>query len=150
MCHLPQRIYVRVVSYQATRLGDEDEEEGEEEPDDRYWAHTQHVPTRGWSLVADRVLPPSWDRACRIRLDAPVTLLPHTTRGVYIHSSLPDDLGLQYQVTDSQSVNHAVRLSVGLKTHNVFTLFIPLPPPAPPYIIFYFTCTHFSNYNMLL
>lgn len=33
----------------------------------------------------------------QIKFDHPVTLLPHTQRGLYCHSSLPDDLGIQYQ-----------------------------------------------------
>ena len=50
-----------------------------------------------WTLVADRVMNPSWDRACNIRFDTPLTMLPRSTCGIYIHSSLPDDLGIQYQ-----------------------------------------------------
>ena len=34
--------------------------------------------------------------------DQPVTLLPHGQRGLYCHSSLPDDLGIQYQSYDSR------------------------------------------------
>jgi hypothetical protein len=33
----------------------------------------------------------------QIRFDKPVRLLPHTTRALYCHSGLPDDLGIQYQ-----------------------------------------------------
>ena len=32
----------------------------------------------------------------------PVTLLPHQRRGLYCHSSLPDDLGIQYQSYQSK------------------------------------------------
>lgn len=59
--------------------------------------------------MADVMCPPSWDRATevfpvlsdlhyrQIRLRNPVTILPHSRRAFYIHSSLPDDLGIQYQ-----------------------------------------------------
>ena len=38
----------------------------------------------------------------QIKFDQPVTLLPHSQRGLYCHSSLPDDLGIQYQSYQSK------------------------------------------------
>lgn len=40
-----------------------------------------------------------WDSTTEIVFEKPVVLLPGTTRGIYVHSALPDDLGLQYQTT---------------------------------------------------
>lgn len=38
----------------------------------------------------------------QIKFNQPVTLLPHQQRGLYCHSSLPDDLGIQYQSYQSK------------------------------------------------
>lgn len=51
----------------------------------------------GWTLVADAVMRPSWDRHFQIPLKEPFRMLPHRVHGFYIHSSLPGDLGIQYQ-----------------------------------------------------
>jgi hypothetical protein len=50
-----------------------------------------------WSLVADRVCRPSWDRPLEIKLHTPLVIPPHGRRALYCHSGLPDDLGIQYQ-----------------------------------------------------
>ena len=52
--------------------------------------------SRGWTLVADKVCRPSWDRHVSIALTKHFTMLPHSVHGFYIHSSLPGDLGIQY------------------------------------------------------
>lgn len=74
----------------------------EQDNDDRrnpnhWWAHAENVSKTGWYQVADETLMPSWDKPREIRLDTPVKLLPHSRLGFYLHSGLPDDLGIQYQ-----------------------------------------------------
>jgi hypothetical protein len=44
---------------------------------------------------------PSWDVPVRIALSTPVRILPGGCASIYIHSSLPDDLGIQYRSTSS-------------------------------------------------
>jgi hypothetical protein len=41
----------------------------------------------------------SWDEPVRIQLARPVRILPGGCSAIYIHSSLPDDLGIQYRST---------------------------------------------------
>lgn len=43
---------------------------------------------------------PSWDVPLRIPLAKPVRILPGECRALYVHSSLPDDLGVQYRSTE--------------------------------------------------
>jgi len=62
-----------------------------------WWAHSESISQTGWYQVADEVCSPSWDKPREIRLSTPVKMLPHTRVGFYLHSSLPDDLGIQYQ-----------------------------------------------------
>lgn len=62
-----------------------------------WWAHHGHLSHEGWELVADTHCSPSWDKLTTIPLSQPVTLLPHSVRALYVHSDLPDDLGIQYQ-----------------------------------------------------
>jgi hypothetical protein len=52
-----------------------------------------------WERVYHSAHKPMWNSTTEIKFDKPVTLLPGTTRGIYVHSALPDDLGLQYQST---------------------------------------------------
>jgi hypothetical protein len=63
----------------------------------QYWAYRQLLSKDGWTLVADQVCRPSWDRLTEIKLDIPLCLLPHERKAIYCHSGLPDDLGIQYQ-----------------------------------------------------
>lgn len=63
----------------------------------QYWAYRQLLSRDGWTLVADQVCRPSWDRLTEIKLDVPLCLLPHERKALYCHSGLPDDLGIQYQ-----------------------------------------------------
>jgi len=63
----------------------------------QWWAHQESPSREGWELVVDKFYRPSWDRHIEIKLNKPIKLLPHTRRGFYCHSSLPDDLGIQYQ-----------------------------------------------------
>ena len=57
-------------------------------------------PTNTSSLLArGGRLCPSWDVPHRIELAEPVVIPPGETRGLYLHSSLPDDLGIQYRST---------------------------------------------------
>jgi len=62
-----------------------------------HWGHHPGVSQDGWTLVADQVCRPSWDRPTEIFFTTPFRILPHQTRGFYIHSGLPDDLGIQYR-----------------------------------------------------
>jgi hypothetical protein len=66
-----------------------------------YWAEVQAVCTNGWVEVADVECQPQWDRPCAIPLDQRfsdgLVVLPHRTIALYVHSGLPDDLGIQYQ-----------------------------------------------------
>jgi len=64
-----------------------------------WWAHAESISTTGWYPVADEVCSPSWDKPREIRLNAPVRLLPHTRVGFYLHSGLPDDLGIIITIT---------------------------------------------------
>jgi len=79
----------------------------------------------GWALVADTVCRPCWDRSFTVALMKPFRMLPHSTHGFYIHSSLPGDLGIQYQsyskneivaqdghLVLSPGIGHAVRHDV--------------------------------------
>lgn len=56
-----------------------------------------NLPTDGWELVAEKQCRPSWDKPLQITLARPIRLLPYQRRGLYCHSNLPDDLGIQYQ-----------------------------------------------------
>ena len=53
--------------------------------------------TEGWEEVADEFCSPSWDHPREIFLSSPVRVLPGSRIALYIHSGLPDDLGIQYQ-----------------------------------------------------
>ncbi len=52
-----------------------------------------------WERVYHSAHKPMWDSTTEIKFDKPIVLLPGTRRGIYVHSALPDDLGLQYQST---------------------------------------------------
>lgn len=62
-----------------------------------YWAYRDLPSETGWTLVADQICRPSWDRLTEIKFDIPLCLLPHECKALYCHSGLPDDLGIQYQ-----------------------------------------------------
>ncbi len=61
-----------------------------------YWGYSP-ISRTGWSQVYDKNLHPSWDRPYEIVFDKPLKILPHGRKAIYAHSSLPDDLGIQYQ-----------------------------------------------------
>ena len=85
-----QRIFTRDGSY----------EDFETEPDPsggRWWAHHAGISPDGWNLVVDKVVKASWDTPTELTFDKKVTVLPRQRRAFYIHSGLPDDLGIQYQ-----------------------------------------------------
>ena len=63
------------------------------------WAVGYNLSTTGWTLVHDAHVAPSWNAATEIRLHVPVHVLPHHTRALFVHSDLPDDLGVQYMDT---------------------------------------------------
>ena len=69
-----------------------------------YWGHHPGVSRHGWTLVAEQVCRPAWDRATEIFFKSSFRLLPHSRHGFYIHSALPDDLGIQYQSCDPKSI----------------------------------------------
>jgi hypothetical protein len=51
-----------------------------------------------WELVARGRYKPTWNSTTEIIFDKSVRILPGQRRALYVHSALPDDLGLQYQV----------------------------------------------------
>mmetsp|Transcript_22148 Transcript_22148/g.71727 ORF Transcript_22148/g.71727 Transcript_22148/m.71727 type:complete len:504 (-) Transcript_22148:1065-2576(-) len=61
-----------------------------------FGAHYVVEPSR-WRQVAEEQCAPAWDQHRELVLAVPVVVPPRTRRGMYIHSNLPDDLGLQYQ-----------------------------------------------------
>ena len=61
------------------------------------WGTRYDFDHRHWEQVAEEECAPSWDTAREVRLAHPVHVLPHHTRALFVHSSLPDDLGIQYQ-----------------------------------------------------
>jgi len=63
-----------------------------------YWGGSHFLPHEHlWEEVASCYYSPSWDRPQEIVFHTPVVIGPHARRGFYVHSSLPDDLGIQYQ-----------------------------------------------------
>lgn len=81
-----------------------EEDKPTDRPSPHWWAHREGVSREGWTLVADKVCRPSWDKPVEIKLDTPIRILPHSARGFYCHSGLPDDLGIQYQSYQRHSV----------------------------------------------
>ena len=62
------------------------------------WGHGYHIVDQShWEQIAARYCPPSWDIPAEIVFDHPVRIKPGQIRALYIHSALPDDLGIQYQ-----------------------------------------------------
>lgn len=61
------------------------------------YGHSASMSREGWKLVAERDCRPSWDRPLELKFDEPVVLHPNCVRAFYCHSSLQDDLGIQYQ-----------------------------------------------------
>jgi hypothetical protein len=49
-----------------------------------------------WELLTEELCQPSWDVPRPVVLAVPIVLTPYETRGAYVHSALPDDLGIQY------------------------------------------------------
>jgi hypothetical protein len=45
----------------------------------------------------DTVVKASWDSPSEIFFNKKVTVLPRDRKAFYVHSGLPDDLGIQYQ-----------------------------------------------------
>lgn len=71
----------------------------------RHYGSRESISRTGWSLVCDMPnLQASWDKHHEIILDRPIHLLPHSCHGIYIHSDLPDDLGIQYQSYGKDSI----------------------------------------------
>lgn len=68
------------------------------------WGTRYDLDPTGWALVADEECAPSWDIPREIRLTTPVRILPHHRRALFVHSNLPDDLGIQYQSYDGRDV----------------------------------------------
>mmetsp|Transcript_12713 Transcript_12713/g.24117 ORF Transcript_12713/g.24117 Transcript_12713/m.24117 type:complete len:425 (-) Transcript_12713:125-1399(-) len=61
------------------------------------WGRRYEMDPTEWKMVANVECSPSWDKCHRIELDSPLVLLPGQRRGLYVHSNLPNDLGIQYQ-----------------------------------------------------
>lgn len=68
------------------------------------WGTRYDLDKSGWDLVADEQCAPSWDTPREIRLAKPVVVSPHHTRALFVHSNLPDDLGIQYQTYAERDV----------------------------------------------
>ena len=84
-----QRIFARDGSYEQF--------ETESLPSARWWAHHSSISPDGWELVLDRVVKASWDTPTELFFDQRVVVLPRRRKAFYVHSGLPDDLGVQYQ-----------------------------------------------------
>lgn len=83
------RIFVRDRPWESDRP---------DRPVSHHWfAHNDSISQVGWTKIVDFTCRPSWDRPFEIPFESSVKLLPNTIRGFYCHSSLPDDLGIQYQ-----------------------------------------------------
>ncbi len=85
------RVYARAVSWRG------DEHDHAARMVYAGWGTRYECDARQWQLVADEECAPSWDNMREIRLSTPVRVLPHHSRGLFVHSSLPDDLGIRYQ-----------------------------------------------------
>jgi len=60
------------------------------------WGHGYDVVDQShWEQIAARYCAPSWDVPAEIVFDRPVRIKPGQIRALYIHSALPDDLGIQ-------------------------------------------------------
>ena len=64
--------------------------------------HNDVLDPEDWQQVACVRLAAAWDGTREVTLSQPVRIKPGSARGFYIHSGLPDDLGLQYQSFHSQ------------------------------------------------
>jgi hypothetical protein len=62
------------------------------------WNNANDVIDRqDWEEVGCQRLPAAWDGTRELKLSKPVRICPGHSRGFYVHSGLPDDLGIQYQ-----------------------------------------------------
>ena len=62
------------------------------------WGHGYEVADEShWELVGQQHCPPSWDSLTEINLEKTLVIKPGQIRALYMHSALPDDLGIQYQ-----------------------------------------------------
>ena len=105
------RIYARGCTWH------DDDEETERRTVFTGWGHHYELNPAGYELVHEEQLPPSWNAAREVRLQRPVRILPHHTRALYVHSNLPDDLGIQYQEyrgTEVVADDGCVRMLKGL------------------------------------
>jgi hypothetical protein len=103
------RIFVRDRPWESDRP---------DRPVSNHWfAHNDSISQVGWTKLVDFTCRPSWDRPYEIPFEKPVQLLPNTIRGFYCHSSLPDDLGIQYQSyarNDIVAEDEAISIHPGL------------------------------------
>ena len=89
--------HVRVFARDTNWQGD-DEDEHRRRTVYTGWGSRYNMATDRWRLVfEDRAVTPSWNATRELRLQEPVRILPHHTRALFVHSALPDDLGIQYQ-----------------------------------------------------
>lgn len=81
-------------------------EEGKIEhgPSPHWWAHTESLSRSGWHQIAKLNCSPAWDKCFEIKFQTPVVLQPYMRRGLYVHSSLPNDLGIQYQSYSKEDI----------------------------------------------
>lgn len=114
------RVYGRDRPWEAPDRA-EDDDEAEQGRFRRSWGHQGNVGTTGWVLLADQVCQPAWDRPTEILLNrpgaTPFRLQPYKRRGLYVHSNLPDDLGIQYNSFSKKQIvaqNEHLRIMPGL------------------------------------
>jgi hypothetical protein len=94
---------VRVFFKHGSWLQSEDGSDEEDTPH-RWWGASERVSRKGWELAADSICAPSWDTGREILFRKPINMLPGQTVAVYLHSGLPDDLGIQYQTYNKESI----------------------------------------------
>ena len=68
----------------------------QEQESRRYGRSDYGVAPEDFEILTEELCQPSWDVARPVELQCTLTLRPFQTRGVYLHSALPDDLGIQY------------------------------------------------------
>eukprot|EP01031_Cornospumella_fuschlensis_P033452 gene33452-40470_t len=90
-----------------------------------WWAHRESLNRDGWELVTDTRARPSWDKLTTVPFGTPVVILPHCRRAIYVHSSLPDDLGIQYQSyrkRDIVALSEHILIHPGLGTGTIVAI----------------------------
>ena len=74
-------------------------------------------PPHSWVQVADEECAPSWDAPRHVALRVPLVVPPHQRRALFVHSNLPDDLGIQCALLSRPSPAQTRVASVGSPLH---------------------------------